>query len=279
MAARILVIEDNATNLQLMAYLLSAFGYKVLTATTGEEGLEAARRESPDLIVCDVQLPGLDGYEVARRLKRHSALRTMPLVAVTALAMVGDREKVLAAGFDGYLGKPIVPQTFVRDVTAFLGSPRPATPSSSVLTPAQRPEGSRATILVVDNSLVNLQLVQSTLEPFGYTIITARSVAEGLELARQYSPELILSDLHMPGQDGYELIKAVKSNARLRAIPFAFLSSTVWTEHDRRTALALGAVKFIVRPIAPLALLAEVEDCLQHQSGGLGEKEGTGPKA
>ncbi len=278
MAARILVIEDNATNLQLMVYLLGAFGYTMLTAMTGEEGLEAARRESPDLIVCDIQLPGLDGYEIARRLKSHPALCTIPLVAVTALAMVGDHEKVLAAGFDGYLAKPIMPQTFVQDVTAFLSSPRPVTPPPSVSTPAQRPQSSRATILVVDNSPTNIRLVQSTLEPFGYTIIAARSVSEGLALARQRRPALILSDIHMPGNDGYELIKAVKGDAQLRAIPFAFLSSTVWAESDRRTALALGAIKFIMRPIEPLALLAEVEDCLQHQSGCLGEKEDTGPR-
>lgn len=265
MAARILVIEDNATNLQLMVYLLRAFGHTVLTAMSGEEGLEAARRESPELIICDIQLPRLDGYEVARRLKSHPALRAIPLVAVTALAMVGDREKVLTAGFDGYLAKPIVPQTFVRDVAAFLGGPPLAMPPSPP-TPAQRPQSSRATILVVDNSPVNMQLVRSTLEPCGYTIIAARNVPEGLELARQHNPELILSDVHMPGKDGYELIKAVKGDAQLRAIPFAFISSTVWGDSDRRTGLALGAVKFILRPIEPLTLLAEVQDCLRRET-------------
>jgi two-component system cell cycle response regulator len=79
----------------------------------------------------------------------------------------------------------------------------------------------------------------------------------------------------MPGKNGYELIKAVKGDAQLRAIPFAFLSSTVWSESDRKTAMALGAVKFIIRPIAPMALLAEVEDCLRHSSGGDDEKETT----
>lgn len=191
-------------------------------------------------------------------------MRTIPLVAVTALAMVGDRDKALAAGFDGYLSKPVVPQTFVQDVAVFLGSPRQAPPPVSPLTPPPRPQNSRATILVVDNSPVNIQLVRSTLEPFGYTIIAARNVLEGLELARQHSPELILSDVHMPGKDGYDLIKAVKGDAHLRTIPFAFISSTVWGESDRRTGLSLGAVKFILRPIEPMVLLAEIKDCLQQ---------------
>jgi CheY-like chemotaxis protein len=96
MTARILIIEDNPTNLELMVYLLKCFGYQYLVAHDGVEGLEVARREQPDLIICDIQLPNLDGYEVARRLKSEATLRPIPLVAVTALAMVGDRDRVLA---------------------------------------------------------------------------------------------------------------------------------------------------------------------------------------
>ena len=90
------------------------------SATDGEAGLVAAFSDEFDLIICDIQLPVLDGYEIARRLKADQAKRTIPLVAVTALAMVGDRDKVLAAGFDGYIAKPIDPEIFVRQVEAFL---------------------------------------------------------------------------------------------------------------------------------------------------------------
>ena len=118
--ARILVIEDNPDNMELMTYLLEAFGHTPLSATDGGLGLATALSEWPDLIVCDVQLPGLDGYAVARHLKADPALRSISLIAVTALAMVGDRDLVLAAGFDGYLAKPIVPETFVAQIEAFL---------------------------------------------------------------------------------------------------------------------------------------------------------------
>jgi CheY-like chemotaxis protein len=120
MLARILVIEDNQTNLDLMLYLLRAFGYTPLAARDGEEALEIARREVPDLIICDVQLPKLDGYDVAKSLKREPVLDAIPLVAVTAFAMVGDRDRMLQAGFDGYIAKPIDPETFVRQVEVFL---------------------------------------------------------------------------------------------------------------------------------------------------------------
>ena len=119
------------------------------------------------------------------------------------------------------------------------------------------------TILVVDNSPVNLELARSTLEPFGYEIRAARSVPEALALARETLPDLILSDLHMPGQDGFDFIRAVKADPALSAIPFVFISSTIWRDQDRTDGLALGAEKFIIRPIEPQALLREVEACLR----------------
>jgi len=115
-----LIIEDNPTNMGLMAYLLKAFGHLVLEAVDGELGLAIAQQEALDLVLCDLQMPGMDGYEVARRIKLDARLKVIPLVAVTAYAMVGDRDKVLAAGFDGYIPKPINPELFVGEVDAYL---------------------------------------------------------------------------------------------------------------------------------------------------------------
>lgn len=102
-----------------MRYLLTAFGHEVDSARDGIEGIAMAQRHWADLVVCDVHLPKADGYEIARRLRARPDFAT-PLIAVTALAMVGDREKVLAAGFDGYISKPIEPTTFVSQIEAFL---------------------------------------------------------------------------------------------------------------------------------------------------------------
>lgn len=122
MPARILVIEDNTTNLELMTYLLKAFGHFTIVARDGESGLETALRESLDLIICDIELPKLNGFEVARQIKQHLKLRKIPLVAVTAYAMVDDREKVLSVGYDGYISKPIEPELFVRQIEELLSS-------------------------------------------------------------------------------------------------------------------------------------------------------------
>ena len=123
MPARILIIEDNPTNMELMVYLLTAFGYTPLMATDGVSGVEAVREGRPDLIICDIHLPRLDGYGVVNALKQDPALRHIPVLAVTALAMMGDRERLLAAGFDGYIGKPIEPDTFVAELETFLARP------------------------------------------------------------------------------------------------------------------------------------------------------------
>lgn len=118
--ARIVVIEDNPDNMELMVCLLKAFGHQPLPAVDGVDGLEAVARERPDLVLCDIQLPRLDGCEVARRLKQDPELGAIPLVAVTAFAMLGDRTRMLEAGFDGYLSKPIDPHRFVGQIEAYL---------------------------------------------------------------------------------------------------------------------------------------------------------------
>lgn len=128
---RILVIEDNPANMELMVYLLNAYGHQPMTAQDGLSGLAVARRERPDLILCDVHLPGLNGYGVIAILKSEATLASIPVVAVTALAMTGDREKLLRAGFDGYISKPVEPERFVGAIEQFLnfshaGSPPPA---------------------------------------------------------------------------------------------------------------------------------------------------------
>jgi CheY-like chemotaxis protein len=119
-------------------------------------------------------------------------------------------------------------------------------------------------LLVVDNSPLNLELMRSLFEPFGYTVLTAGNVKDGLKLARQVEPDLILSDVHMPSADGFEFIRRAKSDPQLQDVPFAFISSTVWQTSDPQKALELGAVKFIQRPIEPQHLLREVEECLDQ---------------
>ncbi len=265
--ARVLVVEDNPASLDLMIYLFKAFGHTPLSARDGLEGIAVAQREHPDLILCDIQLPGANGVEVCRRLKKDPALRDTPLVAVTAYAMVGDREKLLAEGFNGYLSKPINPQTFMDEMTPYMRAARVETTVAAAATRQAPVNAAEGTILVVDNSPVNIKLARSMLEPFGYKIIDAKDVDEAMRLLEEQSPDVILSDLHMPVKDGFEFIQEVKADDELSQIPFVFISSTVWGDRERDRGLSLGAAQFIIRPIEPQALVAEIESCRSKAKG------------
>ena len=114
--ARILVVEDNAANMKLTVLLLERDGHEVLQANDAEEGIRIAQTRLPKLILMDVQLPGMDGLTATRQLKSDVATRKIKIVALTALAMSGDREKIEAAGCDGYIAKPIRYQEFLKVV-------------------------------------------------------------------------------------------------------------------------------------------------------------------
>jgi two-component system cell cycle response regulator len=273
MAARILVIEDNQENLELMTYLLAAFGHTTLKAMDGEEGLRVATSERPDLVLCDLQMPKADGFEVARQLRRDPRFAEVPIIAVTAYAMRDDRDKVMAAGFDGYITKPIVPEEFVSRAEEFLkehlrssSQPKISSQTHSEGPPAQG--HTRARILAVDDLRVNLNLIRSTLEPSGYQVTAVETVSEAIEAARQNPPDLILSDVHIPERGGYQFLAAVKEDPHLRSIPFVLMSSSVADPSTLADGLALGASKVIFRPLEPELLLKEIESCLAAKESG-----------
>jgi two-component system, cell cycle response regulator DivK len=118
--ARVLIVEDNPTNMTLARFLLQSAGHTVLSATDAEAGLALARAERPNLILMDIQLPGMDGLEATAQLKRDDAMHNIPVIALTALAMKGDEERIRAAGCDGYIAKPMRYQEFLATIAAQL---------------------------------------------------------------------------------------------------------------------------------------------------------------
>ena len=117
---KILVVEDNEINMYLSCRILKSSGYKVIEARSGEEGVELAIKEKPDLIIMDIQLPGIDGLETTKRIRESEADGEIPIIALTSYAMAGDRKKALKAGCTGYIEKPINPETFMGEIKKFL---------------------------------------------------------------------------------------------------------------------------------------------------------------
>ena len=120
MTKRILLVEDQEDARRIVRDLLAVSDYELVEATTGEDGLVLAERERPDLILMDIQLPGLDGYEVTRRIKANPALNHIPIIAVTSYALSGDEQKAYAAGCNGYVTKPFSPRVLLAKIREYL---------------------------------------------------------------------------------------------------------------------------------------------------------------
>jgi two-component system cell cycle response regulator len=269
--AKVLVIEDNPINLELMSYMLQAWQHQALQAADGEAGLALARREKPDLILCDLQMPGMDGYAVARALRADAQLGHIPLLAVTALARDVDREAALAAGFLAVFTKPIDPPHFMAGVQPFLAGPAmpPVNPPPARAAPVfpAIPETLRAprspcVLLTVDDGPSNVAYKRDLFEPAGYTVLATHSVSQALALLAQQPVDVVVSDVVMAEGGGFELLRQVKADARWRALPFLFLTSSARDEASRAQALAQGAQAYLLRPLDAFELLAALRRVL-----------------
>ncbi len=116
---KILVVEDNEKNMYLICYIIESMGHKTIKAVTGEEGVELAAGERPDLILMDIQLPGIDGLQATQQIRASKTSSSIPIIAITSYAMAGDREKALESGCTGYIEKPINPDTFMAQVESY----------------------------------------------------------------------------------------------------------------------------------------------------------------
>ena len=241
-SARILIIEDNPTNMELMVYLLTAFGYTPLMAVDGVSGVQTARETNPDLIICDIHLPKLDGYGVVAALKEDEQLRHVPVLAVTALAMVGDRERLLAAGFDGYIGKPIEPDTFVSELATFL----PRVDAHGANGAFDAAGGRRATILIVDDHVLNREFLITLLGYGGHRLIEASNGVEGLKMVHSERPDLVISDMNLPDGSGLDIVRRVRRHTIWREVPVLILSADD-TSTRLRQAYALGANSYVLK--------------------------------
>jgi two-component system, cell cycle response regulator len=266
MPARILVVEDNPTNLDLMCFLLRSFGHAVLTASDGPEVPDLVRRERPDLVICDVYLPTMNGDEVVRQIKLDATIRDIPIVAVTAYAMVGDRERLLAAGFDGYISKPIEPESFIAQSESFLPANRRST--SRRAAPAvieQEPvlEPPTASVLVVDDSPDNLDFIRTLLRSSGFKVFTESTIEGALDRARKERPDVVVCDVHLGQRLGYELADLLTRDPVLESTPCIMISSSHSTLMEPKSS---DARVFILRPVDPEILLREIRERLPREA-------------
>jgi len=260
MPARILIVEDDSSTREVMAMLLEEAGHAVAGTGDGARGLRLALDSRPDLVICDLRLPSLDGYAVARALKADPACVRIPLVAVSALDL-DDRERVRAAGFDGYLCKPIEPASFVAEVEAFL--------------PAAADGGATETglpaLLVVDDDAFMREVLVDALESEPWRILSAGSGEEALALLERHPVDVVLSDQSMPGMQGTDLMARVcRDYPRTVRLILSGLSGPSELEAIDRACAAGLVDRHLVKPWAAGALREDLRAAfaLQRERAG-----------
>jgi CheY-like chemotaxis protein len=259
----IIVVEDNEKNLKLVRDVLLQSGFQIAEARTAEAALELVAETAPDLILMDIGLPGMSGLEAVRKLKSDPSTASIPVCALTAFAMEEDQERCLRAGFDGYLVKPITVSQLPEQVRALLGGGEEASsePSSPGPTLAPSTEGTRAKILVVDDTPQNVKLLETVLTGQGYAVISAVTGEQALTEVSEERPDLILLDVVMPGMDGYEVCRRLRADEQTALLPVVMV--TARAEEERIKAIEAGADDFVTKPFDQAELMARMRSLLR----------------
>jgi two-component system cell cycle response regulator len=250
----VLVVEDNELNMKLVRELLKIGDYSSIEAKDAETGLELARTHRPDLILMDIQLPGMDGLTAAKIIKNDPDLKTTPVIALTSYAMTGDDLKAKEAGCDGYITKPVDTKLFLKTIGRFLIAEK-APETQDSCQPAKR-------VLIVDDEPLNVKLLAAKLSQEPYEILTAFNGHEAMKKVSKDSPDLILLDIMMPGIDGYEITRTLKNDPDTRHIPIILVTALNGQE-DKRRGLESGADEFLNKPVNSTELKARVRSLLE----------------
>jgi two-component system cell cycle response regulator len=256
-ASRILVIEDNTLNLKLVRSLLTQCGHKILEAEDAEMGIAMASIHQPDLILMDIQLPGIDGLEATRVIKGKKETRHIPIVALTSYAMSGDEVKAHEAGCCGYITKPINTRTFMETVRMYLNH----TPSPEEKL-EKGPVSLKKRILIVDDDPLNVKLLASKLPEDQFEPITAFSGQEALHKTLKHIPDLILLDIMMPEMNGYEVSYWLKNNPISQDIPIILVTALDGAD-DKIKGFEAGADEYLNKPVNTVELLSRINSLLR----------------
>lgn len=237
----VLVIEDNALNRKLVRVLLSQEPLNLLFAETAEEGLERAGRDNPDLILMDVRLPGIDGLTATRRIRADEHLRDTTVVAFTAHAMRGDREKAFAAGCDGYITKPIDTRNFAEQVHRFLTSP-------ARNEGMKRQWNSEVRILLIEEQPAALKSMEESLDTGWAQCRSTVAGATAIDLARTTHPDVVIIDVSGFEGPGAEMYRELRRETDLKDMCI-LVTSCVEHEQARKEILELGVDTVLCRPL------------------------------
>jgi DNA-binding response OmpR family regulator/two-component sensor histidine kinase len=243
---KILVVEDSDMIRQIMVRELKKHGYTVFQAASGEDGLDLARKEMPDLVTMDIILPGIDGYETCARLRNDPDTHDIPVVIISKCNTLEERVKGFEAGAVEYFVKPFAPNQLAGYVNMLFETKK-----------ARRKEK----IVVIEDNATTRHIVKHILAKQGIHVIAAHDGEEGMEIIKRTMPDMVLTDLYMPGIDGFEVLRRLRKSRETRHIPCILLTGSRERE-DVIKGLASGANDYIVKPFDEEELLARVINLL-----------------
>jgi len=275
MSARILVVDDILPNVKLLEAKLTSEYYEVVTATNGQEALDKTVQEHPDLILLDVMMPGMDGFEVCRRVKSDPDTAHIPVVMVTALTDAEDKVKGLDAGADDFLSKPINDIALMARVRSLvrlkmaLDEWRTRETTASQLGVVEQPSSvmdqsvDGATIMVVEDKDFESKKIQESLSD-KHNVMCVKSGAPAMELSATHDFDVLIISLNMEEEDGLRLCSHLKSNERTRAVPIVMVGEESDMERIAH-GLEIGAHDYILRPVDRNELQARVRTQIRRK--------------
>jgi CheY-like chemotaxis protein len=253
----VLVVDDNATTRKLVRATLGAEGYELTEAADAAGALAAAAGAPPDLVLLDLVLPDLSGIEVVRRLRALPGWGELPILAFTAFSAADvDAAHILGAGFTDVVLKPVEPARLVQALRAYLP-----------LEARSAPTGAGRTVLLVDDDPLQRKLLRIHLTGLGYAVAEAADGAAALAvLGARAPPDAVLSDVLMPGMDGFDLCRAIRAEPRLAAVPVVLMSSHYSEAADRQLSVQSGANALVLRSPSFGDVLAALAEALQTKA-------------
>jgi len=274
MSARILVVDDNKLNVKLLAAKLAKDYYFVSTAENGQEAIDVVKREMPDIVLLDVMMPVMDGFEACRILKADPATRHIPIVMVTALSDVSDRVRGLECGADDFLTKPINDVALMARVRSLLRLKmimdewrmREATALQFSL-PSQEPEDDTPKgghILLLEDDAFMCNSVQTALAANGLEITVAENIEDVIEKSAAGTFDMIMASLNLRGEDTLRLVAQLRTRESTRTLPILMMANEGEIDLIAR-GLDLGASDYLIRPIEKAELLARTETQLRQK--------------
>jgi len=267
---RILVVDDEPRNVKLMNAYLNSAGYEVLSAFNGEDGLRQAAAENPDVILLDIMMPGMDGFEVTRRLKANSKTQQIPVVLVTALEGVDKRVKGLDVGADEFINKPVNSTELLARVRALHRMKKMQDElrnrvevERDIVQPDSPESIGQDTVLLIEDTELVADQISLLLRKQGFLVTYSATAGGAVDLIHEVKPDIILLDIMLPDRNGIQVLDSLKANALTCDIPVILMSALADLDTKVR-GIEHGADDYVVKPVHNAELLARLRACLRR---------------